>query len=269
MKLQFAAGLLLAATLASPQLLPPNSQGMTMGHVHLNVADIAVQTKFWVEQFGATPLRREGLAGVRIPGMLILFTQQTPTGGSEGTIIDHIGLKVPDTAEAVKRFREGGYEVQREFKGTEGFPNAYLVGPDKVRLELQQDTALTVKATSHHLHYFLAEPPVLREWYVKTLGMQSGTRGGQTAADIPGQNFTFGLPQGRPASVVGVPTKGRSLDHIGFEIANLEDFCRKLEAAGVKLDVPYTKMPKLGIAHAFITDPMGSYIELTEGLTAY
>ena len=63
-----------------------------------------------------------------------------------------------------------------------------------------------------------------------------------------------------------VPTRGRSLDHIGFEVRNLEEFCKKLEAQGIKLDRPYTPVPALGIAIAFITDPLGTYIELTEGL---
>ena len=40
----------------------------------------------------------------------------------------------------------------------------------------------------------------------------------------------------------------------------------KLEAQGVKLAVPYRQVPALGIAIAFITDPWGTYIELTEGL---
>ena len=56
------------------------------------------------------------------------------------------------------------------------------------------------------------------------------------------------------------------MDHIGFEVRNLEAFCAKLEAAGVKLDVPYRKVASLGIGLAFLTDPWGTYIELTEGL---
>ena len=61
-------------------------------------------------------------------------------------------------------------------------------------------------------------------------------------------------------------TKGRSLDHIGFEVRDLESFTKKLEASGMKFDVPYRKVPRLGIAIAFLTDPWGTYIELTEGL---
>jgi hypothetical protein len=37
----------------------------------------------------------------------------------------------------------------------------------------------------------------------------------------------------------------------------------------VKFDVPYRKIPRLGIAIAFLTDPTGGYIELTEGLGAF
>ena len=61
-------------------------------------------------------------------------------------------------------------------------------------------------------------------------------------------------------------TKGRALDHIGFEVKNLEAFCRKLEAAGIKFDVPYTVRTEIGLAIAFLTDPWGTYIELNEGL---
>ena len=61
------------------------------------------------------------------------------------------------------------------------------------------------------------------------------------------------------------PTQGRALDHIGFEIKNLEAFCKKLEAAGVKFNRPLGKGAS-GIPLAFITDPWGTYIELNEGL---
>ncbi|HUO30283.1 MAG TPA: VOC family protein, partial [Bryobacteraceae bacterium] len=61
-------------------------------------------------------------------------------------------------------------------------------------------------------------------------------------------------------------TKGRALDHIGFEVKDLETFCRKLEADGVKLDMPYRRIPELNLAIAYLTDPWGTYIELTEGL---
>ena len=95
---------------------------------------------------------------------------------------------------------------------------------------------------------------------MKVFGAKPGTRGIYVAADLPGVNLSFG-----PATNV-VGTRGRALDHIGFEVKDLEAFCRKLESLGIKLDRPYTKVPALNIAIAFIYDPWGTYIELTEGL---
>jgi len=66
--------------------------------------------------------------------------------------------------------------------------------------------------------------------------------------------------------MLSVGTRGRVVDHIGFEVKDLEAFCRKLEGMGFTLDRPYTKVAALNIAIAFISDPWGTYIELTEGL---
>ena len=51
---------------------------------------------------------------------------------------------------------------------------------------------------------------------------------------------------------------------------NLEEFCKKLEAQGVTFDMKYRVIPQLnGLKIAFVIDPVGTRIELTEGLAAY
>ena len=62
------------------------------------------------------------------------------------------------------------------------------------------------------------------------------------------------------------PTAGRAIDHIAFEIKDLESFCKKLAADGIKFDSPYQVLPQLKLSTAFLTDPSGTRIELTEGL---
>ena len=136
------------AARASAQLAPPNEAGVTMGHVHMNVADVEVHKKLWIDHFGATPLGG-GVEGVKLPGMLIVFRKQAPTGGTEGTVLDHFGLKVRSVSETLARWRAAGYQVQREFTGAEGFPNAYLIGPDQVKIELQEDTALPTQSIAY------------------------------------------------------------------------------------------------------------------------
>jgi catechol 2,3-dioxygenase-like lactoylglutathione lyase family enzyme len=71
------------------------------------------------------------------------------------------------------------------------------------------------------------------------------------------------LSYGAGKNVVG--TKGRALDHIGFEVKNLDAYVKKLDGLGVKIEAPVRALPN-GIKVAFLTDPWGTYIELTEGL---
>ena len=69
-------------------------------------------------------------------------------------------------------------------------------------------------------------------------------------------------------SITHVPTAGRVVDHVGFEVKNLDAFSKALEAKGIKLVRPYKKRdPAMNnIATATIVDPWGVSIELTEGL---
>ena len=101
----------------------------------------------------------------------------------------------------------------------------------------------------------------MQAWYVKTFGASPRSGGAFPAAVLPGVALNFS-----PSTEPVVGTTGRALDHIGFEVKNLEAFTKKLEADGIKLTVPYRTVPALGIAIAFINDPWGTYIEMTEGL---
>jgi catechol 2,3-dioxygenase-like lactoylglutathione lyase family enzyme len=86
------------------------------------------------------------------------------------------------------------------------------------------------------------------------------------AASLPGVELKFSKSSWEGSASPPAPTKGRALDHIGFEVKNLEAFCKKLEANGVKLDQPYSKTRHKSYASAELTDPWGTSIVLTEGL---
>jgi hypothetical protein len=114
---------------------------------------------------------------------------------------------------------------------------------------------------SHHIHFFGPQKE-MHDWYMKIFGAKDrpGLTGSFIGADLPGIGLNF------TAATDVVGTRGRAIDHIGFEVKNLEAFTKTLTAQGIKLDRPYTKVEALGISIAFITDPWGTYIELTEGL---
>lgn len=266
--MRFLSTITLALSFAVPahaQLAPPNAAGITYGHVHLSVKDIDVHKKLWVDHFGGVVTQKGTLTAVRLPGMLIAFRGTAPSGPSEGTAMDHFGFKVRDLAEVLNGWRAAGYQVTREFTGSEGYPNAYLMGPDDVKIELQEDKTIKEKAIGYHIHFYTPEPAKLRDWYVDIFSLVPRPRGKiAMTADAPGMNLSFASSEKPLAG-----TRGRTIDHIGFEVDNLEAFVKKLEAKGIKLDVAYRQVPAIGLNIAYITDPSGVYIELTEGYDKY
>jgi catechol 2,3-dioxygenase-like lactoylglutathione lyase family enzyme len=241
---------------ASTQLAAPGDSGVVMGHLHLAVKDLDAQRKFW-SALGGTPLQNGALALIQFPGAFVMLRQAEPTAGTVGSTINHVGFLVKDIAPWIAKWQAAGLKMEPQARPTQ----VYLIGPDDVRVEILEDKAIDVPLKMHHLHFYVASPLDTQAWYAKTFGAVPGKRGQFDAADLPGVNLTFAK-----ADTPTVATKGRSLDHIGFEVKNLEAFCRKLEADGIKLDRPLTRLPNSTTAIAFLTDPWGTYIELTENL---
>jgi catechol 2,3-dioxygenase-like lactoylglutathione lyase family enzyme len=192
----------------------------------------------------------------KLPGVLVLIDKKDSSGGTAGSVINHIGVKVRDLSATLQKLDAAHIPVV-----TRTPPQAMILAPDDVRVELTEDTTMTGPVANHHIHFYATDVDAIKKWYVATFGAIPGKRGKFEAADLPGVNLTFTASDSALAG-----TKGRALDHIGFEVTNLEAFTQKLEAAGVKFDVPYRKLPALGLGLAFLTDPWGTYIELTEGL---
>jgi catechol 2,3-dioxygenase-like lactoylglutathione lyase family enzyme len=268
----------MAAT-ASAQLVAAKDGPIVYGHHHLNTTNLDAHKKFFVETLGGTLMKigANNVEIVKFPNVLIFFrTNQAPTGGTRGSTVNHIGFSVPNLRQAVDKVKANGFQMitkteapaDREVKDDIAGPAqpggtsiAFALAPDDVKVELLESKQQTIPITLHHVHFFNPKNTDMQAWYVKTFGAKSRTGGAFPAADLPGVALNFS-----PSPTPVVATQGRALDHIGFEVKNLEEFCKKLEADGIKLAVPYRKVPALGIAIAFFTDPWGTYIEMTEGL---
>lgn len=252
--------LLAVAWPALPQVAAPNAVGVSMGHLHLNVRDVEAHRRFWTA-LGGRAIALGTLEGIAFPGVLVFWKQAESAGGSEGSAIGHAAFKVRDLDESVARWKAAGIGTHRE--PDQGKRQLFVTAPGGVQVEITEDTTLDVPIAHHHVHLYGSDVEAARAWYVKLFGATPGKRGPFEAADIPGANLTFSK-----TAAPATPTKGRTLDHIGFEVRDLAAFCKKLEAAGVKLDIAYRPVPALGISIAFLTDPWGAYVELTEGLAS-
>jgi lactoylglutathione lyase len=257
------------------QLASLTDSAVVYAHHHLNVPSIPDAKKFWVDTLGGTAVKAGPLEMVRFPHVYIVFTQRAPTGGSKGTVVNHVGFFVPSVRQAIGKVRAAGFPVitssevgpKQAVKDDVAYIEStktnigYVMAPGDTKVEFVENSSQSAPVANHHVHFATDKIEAMKEWYVKTLGAKPGMRGAFQAADLPGVNLTFG---GTTEPVVG--TRGRALDHIGFEVKNLEAFCKQLEASGVTFDRPYTFIPQIGFSIAFLTDPFGTYIELTEGM---
>ena len=278
--LLFASGLLFTCTAdVSAQLTAAKDGPVVYGHHHLNTTNIEAQKKFFVDTLGGVPIKigTNNLEIVKFPNVLIFFRQvQAAPGGTRGTTVNHIGFSVPNLRAMVDKVKAGGYPMitsteatpDRQVKDDIAWPPtaggvsiAFVQAPDDVKVEFVEAPKQATPIALHHVHFFNPANTEMQAWYVKTFGAKPRNGGPFPAGDLPGVALNFS-----PSTVPVVGTQGRALDHIGFEVKNLEAFCKQLEADGIKLAVPYRQVPALGIAVAFMTDPWGTYIEMTEGL---
>lgn len=269
---------LVAMSTTSAQVAAAPDSPITYGHHHLNVTSIDQHKKFWVDTLGGTPVKIGATENVKFPGVLVRLRQQVPTGGTNGSTVNHIGFQVQNVRTLVDKLKAAGFPMvtQAEVTSPAEFKddvahilnqNSYValtMGPDETRVELVENKALMVPIALHHVHFAAQKVEDMRAWYVKAFNAKPGRRGSFETADLPGVSLSW-MPSSEP--VVG--TKGRVLDHIGFEVKGLEAFCKQLESMGVTFDRPYSKVPELNLSNAFIIDPWGTYIELTEGLDKF
>jgi len=257
--------LLVLAALTAPlfaQLPAPNETGISMGHIHMMVPDPEVHKKLWVGVLGAEVTHTGTLEMWKLPGIFLIVgkARTPPTDGSAGSTVNHFGVLVPSYAAIKAKMTELGLPFVMDNAANH---QIIVKFPDKIDVEFSKDATLKVPMAMHHIHISTPNDEKLRDWYVKTFGAKSGMRRNFQAAFIPGGEVDF-----RKAEKLEAATKGRSLDHIGFEVKDLEGFCKKLEADGVKMEMPYRDVPQIKLKIAFLLDPEGTRIELTEGLAA-
>jgi catechol 2,3-dioxygenase-like lactoylglutathione lyase family enzyme len=253
----------LTAGAAWAQPYAPNEAGVTMGHWHLNSRDVEANKKIFLAM-GGTDGGPGRLQRVIFPGVVInlnLGAADAPpaTGGTVGSVVNHVGFIVQNVQESVAKWKAAGVPV---LPGNNGrLDQAYVVTPDGLRIEILENKSQNVPIRHEHVHFFLPQSAIAdsQAWYAKIFGAKPSSRNNAPLDDIPGVQLRF-----NKADMAQAPTKGRILDHIGFDVTDLQGFIKKLEANGVKLDRPYTKNEQSGVALAFITDPWGTYIELNE-----
>jgi catechol 2,3-dioxygenase-like lactoylglutathione lyase family enzyme len=285
-------GALAAGVCVSAQVALPNASGISAAHEHLIVSDQAASSAFWTALSG-TPIQIGTMNGMHLPNIYVLFQAnrgrggaraQTPVanptgaptspapaqpapaaGGSpatvppppEGSVVDALGFKVKSLKETLARLDALGVKPEPGATAT----TASVISPEKVRILLTQDPSISAPAISNEVLMKVPNPAEAAAWYGKWFGAGVVKQGNDPVAQIPGMSIRF-VETKEPLA----GTRGRALDHIGFEVKNLQAFAAKLQEGGVTINTPFRTM-SLGFLTAitFVTDPWGTYIELNEG----
>jgi catechol 2,3-dioxygenase-like lactoylglutathione lyase family enzyme len=257
---------ILSAAPLLAQLAAPNAEGVAMGHVHLAVRDVDAQKAFWAGIMDGVIVKNGPLEMIQFPGAFILLRKAAQADPPAGSVVNHFGFVVKDMPAALAKWKANHLTIEP----TENPNEAFVLAPDGIRVEVYGIPDLPVAVQINHIHYNVPDIPGMQAWYAMTFGAKPGQRACVACVskpamiqtgDLPGVNLSFS----RGAEGLA-PTRGRAIDHIGFEVTDLNKFVKKLESQGIKLDEPVRQLPNSTIKIAFLTDPWGTYIELTEGL---
>jgi Glyoxalase/Bleomycin resistance protein/Dioxygenase superfamily len=241
------------------QLPAPNAAGVSAGHDIMIVKDLDGANRFW-NALGAEPAQLGQLKLIKLPGVLYLMRKGDNKGGTEGSSVEYVGYKVKNLKETLAKMDAAGFKPMPGATAKQ----AFLLTPDEIKVRLTEDRALSTPVASDMIQMDVSNVKEAQAWYQKWFGAKLVKDGKETVADIPGHRILFVEAKGPVA-----PTKGRAFDRIGLEVRNLQDQCKRLDAAGIKLDGKgYNKAKNMDLAVCLITDPWGTYIEMSQGLAA-
>jgi catechol 2,3-dioxygenase-like lactoylglutathione lyase family enzyme len=249
----------LTATSALAQPAPFNEIGVTMGHWHIVSKDVEANKKLFLAM-GGKMYMINGNPMMMFPGVYINLTlnDEKGNGGSEGSVVNHVGFIVDNVQQRVAQWKAAGVAVSPGNNGR--LDQAFVVTPDGVRMEILEDKTQGVPIRHEHVHIWVpaAEVPKAQAWYAKTFGGKAGTRNNNPIVDVPGAQIRFAVAPGKQA-----PTRGRVLDHVGFDVKDIGAMVKKLEADGITLDEPVRKSAT-GNTVTYITDPWGTRVEIVQ-----
>jgi len=240
----------LSASVMMGQLHNPNKQGNMAGHHIFGVKNVEEAKGFW-RALGGQDVEWGVLKMVKVPGALLYINPLragATGGGTEGSSVDYLGFKVKDLKAALARIEPLGYKPMPGAKSNQ----AFVLGPDAVKVHLTEDAKLASAIEADEVH--IVAPKGAKEWYEKYFGL-----------DIGGARLTF-----TESKEAMAPTRGRALGTLGIEVRDLKATVAALKDSGA---TGITDVRDGGknfpdpFAVAVFTDPWGTNIELSQGLT--
>src|SRR5262245_2999121 len=215
-----------AATAARAQTSP-------FDHIHVNEpAEPASQ--WWEKNIPAGRRIAEAPNRIRYGAVRLMFLSPNSSGGSDGSVLEHLGFSVSDVDATLRTLAAINTKVIEPAKSTPGlYKTAMIESPWGTRIQLVQDPELL---GLHHVQLRTPDPDAAYKWLLDKFGGERTKMKGQIDsvkyAGVPGFTTVYIV------AVKGdsVPSQGRAIDHIGWRsTATIDQTKTMLEGKSVQL----------------------------------
>ena len=262
--LSLAALLIGAAASARAQTTLPYD------HIHVN-EPAAEASQWWEKNIPGGRRITESPNRIMYGAVRLMFLGARSTGGSDGSVIEHLGFSVPDLDATLRALAAIDTKVIEPVKATPGlYKTAMIESPWGTRVQLVQDPELL---GLHHVQLRSPDPDGMFTWLLAKFGGERTKLKGQI--DSVKYAGTGGFTTVYIVAVKGssVPSQGRAIDHIGWRsTAKIDETKAMLEGKQVQLTSqprPLTLPNGPVINYFYVAGPNGTRIEIVErpGLT--
>jgi catechol 2,3-dioxygenase-like lactoylglutathione lyase family enzyme len=256
-----------AAIAVSAAALPAGQTNTTLpfDHIHLN-EPAAEASQWWEKNIPGGRRITEAPNRIMYGAVRLMFLSPRSSGGSDGSVIEHLGFSVADLDATMRALAAIQTKVIEPVKDTPGlYKTALIESPWGTRVQLVQDRELL---GLHHVQLRSPDPDRAYAWLLDTFGGERTKIHGQIDAvkyaGIPGFTTAY-IVSARGASV---PSQGRVIDHIGWRsLDTIAGTKAMLEGKKVELTSqpsPLNLPNGPSINFFYVAGPDGTRIELVE-----
>ena len=234
-------------------------------HIHLN-EPAAEASQWWEKNIPGGRRITEAPNRIMYGAVRLMFLGPRSSGGSDGSVIEHVGFSVADLDATMRALAAIGTKVVEPVSAAPGLYKAALIeSPWGTRVQLVQDPELI---GLHHVQLRSPDPGRTNQWLLDTFGGERTKIHGQLDAvkyaGIPGFTTVYIVA----AKGASVPSQGRAIDHIGWRsIGTIAETKAMLEGKKVELTSqpsPLNLPNGPSINFFYVAGPDGTRIELVE-----
>jgi catechol 2,3-dioxygenase-like lactoylglutathione lyase family enzyme len=234
-------------------------------HIHLN-EPAAEASQWWEKNIPGGRRITEAPNRIMYGAVRLMFLSPRSSGGSDGSVIEHLGFSVADLDATMHALAAIQTKVIEPVKDTPGlYKTALIESPWGTRVQLVQDRELL---GLHHVQLRSPDPDRAYAWLLDTFGGERTKIHGQIDAvkyaGVPGFTTAY-IVSAKGASV---PSQGRVIDHIGWRsLDTIAGTKAMLEGKKVELTSqpsPLNLPNGPSINFFYVAGPDGTRIELVE-----